>query len=170
MMAKLSTKYSLSERYTNHSIRVTSLQVLEDNNVEGRHAIRVSGHKNTDSINSYARRLSASRKRSISNVIFKHLSGTKPNFKLLPDELAATEERAQLNKLIRTNQYPTPAQAVTDCSLVGHLNDENIFENIPIQMLNGIGGSTVPPIPTFHPIFSNCSNCTINLNVYQTKH
>jgi hypothetical protein len=43
-----------------------------------------------------------------------YLSGTKPNFQLLPDELAAADERPRLNKLIRTNQYPTPAQAVTD--------------------------------------------------------
>ena len=35
MMPKLSLKYGLSERYTNHSIRVTSLQVLEDLNIEG---------------------------------------------------------------------------------------------------------------------------------------
>ena len=43
MMSTLSSKYGLSQRYTNHSIRVTSLQVLEDGNIEGRHIIRVSG-------------------------------------------------------------------------------------------------------------------------------
>ena len=56
MMARLSLKYKLSQRYTNHSIRVTSLQVLEDNNIEGRHAIRISGHKSDQSIKCYARR------------------------------------------------------------------------------------------------------------------
>ena len=49
MMPRLSEKYKLSQRYTNHSIRVTSLQVLEDANVEGRHIIRVSGHKSLES-------------------------------------------------------------------------------------------------------------------------
>ena len=50
MLAKLSIKYVLSQRYTNHSLRVTGLQALEDANIEGRHIIRVSGHKSEDSI------------------------------------------------------------------------------------------------------------------------
>ena len=70
MMAKFSTKYGLSERYTNHSIRVTSLQILEDENIEGRHIIRISGHKSVDYIQNYARRLSASRKRNISYKLY----------------------------------------------------------------------------------------------------
>ena len=37
LMPKISIKYKLSGQYTNHSIRVTSLQVLEDKNVEGRY-------------------------------------------------------------------------------------------------------------------------------------
>ena len=65
MMPRLSEKYKLSQRYTNHSIRVTSLQVLEDANVEGRHIIRVSGHKSLESVQNYARKLSSARKRSI---------------------------------------------------------------------------------------------------------
>ena len=64
MLATLSVKYNLSQRYTNHSLRVTSIQVLEDANVETRHIVRVSGHKNPDSISSYARRLSAAKKRN----------------------------------------------------------------------------------------------------------
>ena len=34
MMAKLSTKYYLSQQYTNHCIRVTSLQALDDRNID----------------------------------------------------------------------------------------------------------------------------------------
>ena len=65
LMPKLSAKYGLSQRYTNHSIRVTSLQILEDENIEGRHIIRISGHKTVDSVKNYAIKLSASRKRNI---------------------------------------------------------------------------------------------------------
>ena len=74
MMPKLSLKYGLSERYTNHSIRVTSLQVLEDLNIEGRHIIRISGHKSVNSVQNYDRPLSASRKRNISASFANHLS------------------------------------------------------------------------------------------------
>jgi hypothetical protein len=61
MMPTLSSKYNLSQRYTNQSIRVTSLQVLEDGNIEGRHIIRISGHKSLESVQNYnARKLSTS--------------------------------------------------------------------------------------------------------------
>ena len=67
-------KDGLSKHYTNHSIRVTSLQVLEDLNIEGRHIIRISGHKSVNSVENYARCLSASRKRNISASFMNHLS------------------------------------------------------------------------------------------------
>ena len=79
MMARLSIKYGFSQRYTNYCFRVTSLQVLDDNNVDARHTIRVSGHKQTDSLQNYSRRLSASRKRSISNVLSSSLIAEEPN-------------------------------------------------------------------------------------------
>ena len=59
MMSKLSVKYGLSQKYTNHSLRVTSLQALNDANIEVRHIVRVSEHKSETSIKHYARTLSA---------------------------------------------------------------------------------------------------------------
>ena len=50
MMANLSAKYSLSKRYTNHCVRVTSLQLMDDDQIPGRHIIRVSGHKSEASV------------------------------------------------------------------------------------------------------------------------
>ena len=70
----MSVKYKLSQRYTNHCIRVTTVQVLEDNNIEGRHIQRVSGHKSLESIKCYARRLSAARQRGISDVLSNHVT------------------------------------------------------------------------------------------------
>ena len=55
MLSMLSNTYKLSRCYTNHSLRVTSLQALDDQNIEGRHIIRVSGHKNVESVQNYAR-------------------------------------------------------------------------------------------------------------------
>ena len=74
MMASLSEKYKLSQRYTNHSIRVTSLQVLEDANIESRHIVRISGHKSIELIQNYARKSSTSRKRSISSIFTESVS------------------------------------------------------------------------------------------------
>lgn len=196
MMAKMSVKYGLSERYTNHSLRVTSLQVLDDNNIEGRHAIRVSGHKSTDSINSYARRLSASRKRNISGLISAHLS-RPPTFDLIPNmdmspstanppsfsNTTTTKVKVDApayikpkvnNNSVHFDKEPssTTSRTVSEkktsspnnrASLktleIFNDNDDDLFTNIPSDLLNPFTQSA------FHPIFSNCSNCTINFNV-----
>ena len=63
MMLNLWTKYKLSQRYTNHWVQVTSIQLLDDENVPGRHIVRISGHKSEASIKTYARKLSSARKR-----------------------------------------------------------------------------------------------------------
>ena len=71
MMLNLSKKYKLSQRYANHWVRVTSIQLLDDESVPGRHIVRISGHKSEASIKTYARKLSSASKRSISDTFNK---------------------------------------------------------------------------------------------------
>ena len=73
-MATMSQKHSLSERYTDHSIRVTSVQTLDDAFFQDRHIIRISGHKSEQSIKNYDRRLSKAKKRQISETVSKAVS------------------------------------------------------------------------------------------------
>ena len=86
MMATLSPKYSLSERYTNHCVRFTSLQLMDDNQIPGRHMIRVIGHKSEASVKSCARKLSAARKRQISDTFNKATNIFHNENKALPQE------------------------------------------------------------------------------------
>ena len=67
----MSAKYVLSERYTNHCVGVTSLQILDDEQTLGRHVMRVSGHKSEGSIKCYVRKLSSSRKRATSDTFIR---------------------------------------------------------------------------------------------------
>ena len=69
MLGVMSMKYKLSVRYTNHCLRVTSMQVMDDAGVSARHIQRVSGHKSLDSVSNYARRLSTVKKRNISHLL-----------------------------------------------------------------------------------------------------
>ena len=55
MMARMSQRYKLSQRYTNHCIRVTSVQVMDDAFFQGRHIIRISGHKSEQSVKNQSR-------------------------------------------------------------------------------------------------------------------
>ena len=55
MMKKISEKAELSQIYTNHSIRATSITLLDHSGLEARHIMSVSGHKSESSLKSYAR-------------------------------------------------------------------------------------------------------------------
>ena len=153
-------------------------EVLYDNKIEGRHVIRISGHKNTNSIKSYARRL-------ISNHVWK------PNFRFLPDSLATDDNLptmptslennrpvSLLNQLYQTAHFkvkPVSSQNIATCtsknattSLLGEKlfdGEEDFFAIIPNNLLID-KNSNVTPMSAFRPIFNNRTNCTINLNIH----
>ena len=162
MMVNISLKYKLSERYTNHSVRVTSLQLLDDNGVEGRHICKISGHKSTDSLNSYARKLSSARKRNISSIISTHVCpesyppgpATKRNFKLVPDGFQKFRDDAQFLQ-------PANPPAV-DFEIQPNV-DEEFFQSIPNNLLTAENQQVVPT-HAFYPS-TNYQNIPNNNNV-----
>ena len=176
MMAKMSLKYGLENRYTNHSVRVTSLQVLDDNNVKDRHITRVSGHKSLDSIRNYARRLTASKKRSISNVISSTISkppisnhqiNKPPTFQMVDENLFETSPPSSslASRQVNNNNNINMAMVRSIDN-----NDDAMFMNIPNNLLTSSQSTTnriSPPLSIPPPVFNNCNNCTINFNIYQ---
>ena len=54
-MKILSKEANLSVEYTNHSIRATTITILDRNGYEARHIMSVSGHRNESSIKSYSK-------------------------------------------------------------------------------------------------------------------
>ena len=69
-MKTISVDCKLSQEYTNHCIRSTAVSILDNNNFEARHIMRVSGHKSeSSSIRPYSRQLTESRSREISQTI-----------------------------------------------------------------------------------------------------
>ena len=71
LMKSLSVEYKLSKVYTNHCISSTAVSVLDNNNFEARHIMRVSGHKSETSIRSYSRQLTECKQREISSACAK---------------------------------------------------------------------------------------------------
>ena len=132
------------KRYTNHSLRVTSMQVLEDGNVETRHIIRVSGHKSAESVSNYARRLSAAKKRNLSSI--------------LSDSLGNSSNR----------QHFPAVQGIQNFTSLNDDVDEAI-RNIPSNFFGPQAPSHFNVVPgSFTPMISNCSNITFN--VYTNSH
>ena len=64
-MKTISVEYKLSKVYTNHCIRSTAVSILDKNNFEARHIMRVSGHKSETSIRSYSRQLTECKRKEI---------------------------------------------------------------------------------------------------------
>ena len=54
-MKVISQQAELSTTYTNHSIRATTITILDRSGFEARHIMSVSGHRNESSIKSYSK-------------------------------------------------------------------------------------------------------------------
>ena len=63
-MKVLSSEATLSDTYTNHSIRKTCLQTLDDNDFEACHVMWLSSHKSESTINEYATKCPESEKKN----------------------------------------------------------------------------------------------------------
>ena len=66
-MKTISVEYKPSKVYTNHCIRFTAVSVLDNNNFEARHIMRVSGQKSETIIRSYSRQLTECKQRDVSH-------------------------------------------------------------------------------------------------------
>ena len=76
-MKKLSIAAKLSCIYTNHSIRATTITILDECGYEARHIIAVSGHRSESSIRSYAAQTSLSTKRKMSETLADSLNNKR---------------------------------------------------------------------------------------------
>ena len=199
MLPNLSLKYRLSRRYTNHSLRVSSMQVMEDGNVAENHIMRVSGHKSRDSVANYARRLSAARKRKISSVLS---SGVGENVQPpRPPQPAVQPVRQQQPKVANHQQPPTVFPGNQSFAATGpqmftaNARSEQNFSNVEIFPDDPVGDDILsslstdlmvyrPPGPpprkrqptayeivpgVFAPVLHNCNNITFNVNVYNSS-
>ena len=54
-MKNLSKQLNLNKLYTNHSLRATTITLLDNKGFEARHIMSISGHKTESSIRSYSR-------------------------------------------------------------------------------------------------------------------
>ena len=89
----ISVDCKLSQEYTNHCIRSTAVSVLDNNNVEARHIMCVSGHKSESSIRSYSRHLTESKSREISQTLTSACA--QGNTEIVP--LGTEVEQSKLN-------------------------------------------------------------------------
>ena len=76
MMVNISTRLGLSQRYTNHSIRATTVTQLSRAGFQARQIMRVTGHKVESSLTTYSADNSECEKRIISDTLMRPPSST----------------------------------------------------------------------------------------------
>ena len=73
MMTRMSEEAKLSKKYTNHSLRATSVHVLDSAQVPTRHIMSVTGHKSENSLKTYTGHTDSKAKKFMSHTISKSL-------------------------------------------------------------------------------------------------
>ena len=164
-MATMSQKYNLSQRYTNHSVRGTSVQTLNDAFFQDRHIIRISSHKSEQYIKNYTRRLSKAKKRKISET-FSKAAGIQADTDCLQSVSLQTFKKqgplVEVNNIIEPDDggaLLTSSQMdyiLREIELDNHqstLGHHQVFSHSTVSSVN---------LPWFAPNFNNC-NVTFNI-------
>lgn len=96
MMKKISILAGLSTEYTNHCIRATTITNLANKGHSLDVIKNVSGHKRTESVDRYVKRITATKKKKISNDLSFCLKG----------ENEETTEKIESQKIIAIENQP----------------------------------------------------------------
>ena len=144
---------------------MTSLQVIEDKNVERRHTIRITGDKSFNSVQNYTHLLSARRKRNISASFSHHLlpvseaSASKVRksdvpvrnkeiFSSLANDVTVNVSSSKNNAMCA----PEPQKHLVDFEK-DDVDDVSLSQ-VPSELLEGFN------------FFSNCNNCSFTFHVH----
>ena len=174
MMPDISRVAGLSQRYTNHCIRATSIQTLDRAGFEARHITRITGHKSESSIKSYSKRLSENTKRLMSNTLSKptgalnqvvahnsdeetvrmqanHDVGDENDLRLEDLECIFNDE----NLFFEVQSSKTATNVTVNET---HNQQLNILQQMPEHLVTHAGSATnkARPESSIHPTFNNC--------------
>ena len=152
IMSEISRIGKLSCVYKNHSVRATSITLMDEAGIAGRHIMSVSGHQSETSLKSYSHHVSNTKKREISDTL----------------SAALGHETGQ----------PTPEQTLDLNDNTSVFNDDFELEQVDLSNLNSVASTTVMEhnvnqfdvmsnmsrgLLSFNPNFSG--NCTVNINI-----
>jgi hypothetical protein len=178
IMPKLSEKAGLSLRYTNHSLRATSVNILDNvGHFASRHIMTVTGHKSEASLETYSGYTGESIKRKMSDTLSDLLrASTESKQQKSTRSTVEVDSKLQLEPLTNSEFKDILQDLKNDTC-----NFDNIFpemavstvsnddkENIPTNSVKNIDcrwNYTASQRPQMQfPVFNNCSNITINYN------
>ena len=145
-MARMCVEAKLNTRYTNHSVRATSITALDHAGIDSRHIMAISGHKSEQSIKSYSQNVSDTKKREMADVLSTNTTVLNP----------AKGANSTVSK-VQTETLPP-----SDMGLTGHAFERSDKQDV--HMEHGLLPGSVDKssnVPSF--TFANCQ-VTLNFN------
>ena len=173
LMSVLSEKAGLSTRYTNHSLRATSVHVLDNiGNFAGRHIMTVTGHKSEASLKTYTGHTGENIKKKMSDTISNTLRCNSPkqlcdsnNNQNIHDKFDLQPlSNSQFDELVDDLNNDGFDDILSTIDISSHIRKGK--ENIPQTQYNGTWNYVAPQrqLPPPVPVLNYCSNVTINYN------
>jgi len=154
----------LSQVYTNHSIRATTVHVLDTAQIPSRHIMTVTGHKSESSLKTYSGKTDNSTKKLMSEAINKKCEAKS---KVLVQQTTCTNVMKQIEDSDGSQLTElTSSQTETFFQDIVNLDDD--IENKILATCTGssvnnqseCSSNTSSAMPM--PVFNNCSNITLN--------
>ena len=127
MMKRIFSQSSLTRTYTNHRVRATTVTLLSHASVEAREIVKITGHKNTQSLSSYNTDSSAAQRRQYSAIM---QNSSRSQF---PPSSTASVNPSQFppSSTASVNLSQTITQGITSLFQIGNSNIviHNHFQN-----------------------------------------
>ena len=159
-MKTISKQSNLSRQFTNHSIRATSITVLDLSKFSDRDIMSISGHKSETSIKNYTGKVSTDRRYEMSSALAASVMNTDTCMQFqVQGEIRLSQE--QINELFEPMPMDSEATNELDPTAINLLNVNEEAQNIPKVVDN-----VLRPIENmyFTPMISNC-NVTFNVHL-----
>ena len=150
MMPILSIKAGLSVKYTNHSLRATTVHVLDAAQVPSRHIMTVTGHKSESSLKTYTGYTDEKAKKKMSATIAEKTCSAG-----VPDD------DPSIANFLNDIDFDQVLQNIDDLE-----GSESVTRPGNVQVQSNMVNNSLTRMPG--PVLHGC-NVTINYNFYQNK-
>ena len=127
MMKTISVAAKLSQLYTNHSVRASTITLLSDENVPDRHVMFISGHSSEQNRAHYSSRLSVSQLENVSDNISSTLENQEPQSTQISTvttaSLIQSSNRMASNVSMSTATASIPSGFFNSCNIQGNVQE-----------------------------------------------
>lgn len=159
-MTDISKLGTLSREYKNHSVRATSITIMDVEGISGSHIMKVSGHKLKSSLKSYSHFISDQKKREITDTLSSALGQQNDQWIQFLQDLEALSdvfrENFELEPLDVTRSCTTDLQTILCEVDQNQVNTQNQVDAVLIKSSTWF--------LNFRQHFYNNGNVTIKIN------